>query len=108
MARISKATEIEQRRMAVLQLLSKGYSQSDVAKGLNYSKACISNDVRILKETTRKTFRHRVEHELPFQFRVAEEGLLYVKKRASLIADTTKDERIKLQALKESVLSSCL
>ncbi len=99
MARISKAQEIEQRRMAVLELLSKGYNQAEVADRLKYSKSCISNDVRILKESARENFRHIVEHELPYQYKVAEAGLQYVKKQASTIADSTSDERIRLQAL---------
>jgi hypothetical protein len=97
--RISRAREIEQRRMAVLELVSKGYSQTEVADKLNYSKSCISNDVRILKESAKRNFKRIVEHELPFQHRIAEAGLQYVKRQASAIADKTNDERIKIGAL---------
>lgn len=48
MPRISQAHEIEQRRMAVLELVSKGYNQAQEADKLNYSKAWISNDIRII------------------------------------------------------------
>jgi DNA-binding NarL/FixJ family response regulator len=57
--------------MAVLQLVSQGYSQSEVANRLNYSKSCISNDIRYLKQQAQKQFKRQIEQELPWQHKVA-------------------------------------
>jgi len=99
MPRISRTNEIQMRRIAALELAAKGYSQSEIANRLNYHKSTISNDIRYLKEKSKENFKRYVEQELPWQHKVAAQGLLFVKRQAISMAENTKDERIKLQAL---------
>ena len=99
MPRISRAKEIELRRSAALELAAKGYSQTEIAQKLNYHKSTISNDIRYLKEKAKEQFKRHVEQELPYEHRVAIQGLQYVKRQAITIAEQTQDERIKLHAL---------
>jgi transposase len=99
MPRVSKAEEIKLRRIAVLEHVAKGLSQSEIAAKLNYHKSTISNDIRYLKERSKEEFKQYVEQELPFEHKIAVQGLKYVKKQAVSIAENTRDERIKLHAL---------
>jgi transposase len=97
--RISKPNEIKLRRAAALELTAKGYSQTEIAHRLNYHKSTISNDIRYLKEQAQKQFKQHVEQELPWQHKVAAQGLLFIKRQTISIAENAKDERIKLAAL---------
>jgi hypothetical protein len=99
MPKIYRANEIKLRRAAALELAAKDHNQTEIANKLNYHKGTISNDIRHLKEQAQRQFKQHMEQELPWQRKVAAQGLLFVKHQANMIAKNAKDERIKLAAL---------
>jgi predicted transcriptional regulator len=52
---------IELRRGKVLELLSKGHSQTEIAKTLNVSNALISLDLQYIKEKAQKELETHIE-----------------------------------------------
>lgn len=90
---------IELRRAKVVELLSKGLNQSEVAKQLGVDKATISRDVKELKEGARERIKAHVEETLPFEHEKALAGLGQIIKSAWVLAESTKDERTRIAAL---------
>jgi hypothetical protein len=97
--RFRREDQIQWRRNRVLQYLSMGLNQSEVADKLQVDKSTISKDVKYLHELARKNIKEHVEQRLPFEFEKTLSTFEYVKKRAFEIAEQTDDERIKIQAL---------
>jgi transcriptional regulator len=91
---------IELRRGKVLELLTKGHTQSDIAKALNCSPALISLDIQWIKEKSKKELETHLSDRLPFEYARAMEGINNVLKRVSEISDSAADNKIKMECLK--------
>jgi predicted transcriptional regulator len=85
---------IEWRRNTVLQKLSKGYSQAEIAKELQLHPSTISLDVQYLKEKAREELKTHLSEKLPFD----------LLRRAYEILDRTTDPKMQLQTI--SVLTN--
>ena len=59
--------QIEWRRCQVMELSSKGYNQSEIAKILQLDKWTISRDVSYLKEQSKKNIRKYIDETLPIR-----------------------------------------
>jgi hypothetical protein len=90
---------IELRRGKVLELLSKGHSQIDIAKTLNVSPGLISIDIQFLKEQARENLRTHLQEKLPFEHARAMTGINDLLKKANDILDNTKDPKLQLQTI---------
>ena len=56
--------QIEWRRYQVLELSSKGYSQSEIARTLQIDRSIISRDCAYLKEQSKQNIRKYIMHYL--------------------------------------------
>lgn len=92
---------IELRRDKVFELNARGYSQHDIATKLNVSVGLVNSDLKHVYTKARETFHTFLQEELPKEFKKAITTYDYVIKTASTTAETTHDDRIKLQALHE-------
>jgi hypothetical protein len=92
---------IELRRDKVFELNSRGYSQHDIAKILNVSVGLVNSDLKYVYAKAKETFHTFIQEELPKEFKKAITTYDYVIRTASTTAETTHDDRIKLQALHE-------
>jgi predicted transcriptional regulator len=88
---------IELRRGEVIKLLSKGHSQSEIAKELNVSNALISLDIQYLKEKAKEGLRTHIQDRLPFEFARATTGINDILRRAYDILDKTTDPKLQHQ-----------
>lgn len=78
---------IEWRRSVVLQKLSMGLSQSEIAKELQLHPSTISLDCQWLRETSRQNLQTQIEERVPQQFAECNTGLKIILKKAHEIAN---------------------
>jgi predicted transcriptional regulator len=97
---------IELRRGKVLELLSRGLNQSQVAKELGVDKATISRDVKELRAGAKERIKTYVEETLPFEHEKALTALNEIVREAWDIYHGDKDSKTKLMAL--SVVQSAV
>src|ERR687898_2563993 len=91
---------IQWRRSRVLSYMSKGWSQSDIAKELSLHPSTISLDVQWLKEQSKKELETHLSDRLPFEYARAMTGINTVLKRVSDISDSATDNKTKMECLK--------
>jgi hypothetical protein len=108
---ISKEAEAQLRRDRVLELTSKGKTQTEIADILNYSQQTISNDVIYLRKRARENLQNHSQ-ELPYHYEQALSNLTSVRKEAWALIEQTKDERVKaslfaiIKDVNESILEA--
>jgi hypothetical protein len=86
---------IEWRRGVILQKLSMGLSQSDIARDLQLHPSTISLDCQWLRETSRQNLQTQIEERIPQQYAECNTGLKIVLKKAWEVAnepDSKKSE----------------
>src|SRR5919106_3064772 len=88
---------IELRRGKILELLSKGHSQSSIAEKLNVANALISLDIQFLREQAKKQLETHISDRLPFEFARAMTGINDLIRRTSEMLDSTKDPKLQHQ-----------
>jgi hypothetical protein len=96
---MSTKMQVEWRRTKVLELLSKGDSQSDIAKTLQVDLSIISRDVYFLRQQTKSNIKRYIDERLPEEYEKCLVGLNAITKEALNTAANTKDRREKIQAL---------
>lgn len=99
---------IEWRRSVVLQKLSQGYNQSEIARELQLHPSTISLDCQWIREKSRKNIQTFVEEKLAEEVDKAFTSYNSIIKKAWETANTTEDDKTRLQALhviKETVES---
>ena len=64
----SKMHQIEWRRHQVLELSSKGHSQSEIARILQIDKSIISRDSSYLREQSKQNIRKYIDEKLPEEY----------------------------------------
>ena len=67
--------QIEWRRCQVMELSSKGYNQSEIAKILQLDKWTISRDISYLREQSKQNIRKYIDEILPLEYEKCLVGL---------------------------------
>ena len=98
--------QIEWRRCQVMELSSKGYNQSEIARKLQLPKWTISRDVAYVREQSKKNIRRYIDETLPFEYEKCLVGLKSILKESWKMAEQSEDKREKIQAL--SLAEDCI
>src|SRR5918912_1220939 len=96
---MSTKMQVEWRRSKVLELLSKGDSQSDIAKLLQVDLSIISRDVYFLRQQAKHNIKRYIDERLPEEYESCLVGLTAITREAWTTAANTEDKREKIQAL---------
>jgi hypothetical protein len=96
---MSTKMQVEWRRAKVLELLSKGGSQSEIAKLLQVDLSIISKDVYFLRQQAKDNIKRYIDERLPEEYEKCLVGLNAITKEAWDTAHNTEDKREKIQAL---------
>jgi hypothetical protein len=96
---MSTKMQVDWRRTKVLELLSKGDSQSEIAKTLRVDLSIISKDVYFLRQQVRSNIKKYIDERLPEEYEKCLVGLTAITKEAWDTAQNTDDNREKIQAL---------
>jgi hypothetical protein len=80
-------------------LLSKGDSQSDIAKTLQVDLSIISRDVYFLRQQAKDNIKKYIDERLPEEYEKCLVGLNAITKEAWNTAQITEDKRERIQAL---------
>src|ERR671926_1741291 len=96
---MSTKMQVEWRRTKVLELLSKGDSQSEIAKVLQVDLSIISRDVYFLRQQAKHNIKRYIDERLPEEYEKCLVGLNAITKEAWNTAHQTEDKREKIQAL---------
>ena len=91
--------QVEWRRSKVLELLSKGDSQSDIAKTLQVDMSIISRDVYFLRQQAKDNIKRYIDERLPEEYEKCLVGITAILKEAWSTSYRTEDKREKIQAL---------
>src|ERR687883_1629805 len=96
---MSTKMQVEWRRAKVLELLSKGASQSEIARILQVDLSIISRDVYYLRQQAKHNIKRYIDERLPEEYEKCLVGLNAITKEAWNTALNTEDKREKIQAL---------
>src|SRR5918911_5536071 len=96
---MSTKMQVDWRRAKVLELLSKGDSQSEIAKVLQVDLSIISRDVYFLRQQAKHNIKRYIDERLPEEYEKCLVGLTAITKEAWNTASNTEDKREKIQAL---------
>jgi hypothetical protein len=96
---MSTKMQVEWRRAKVLELLSKGDSQSEIAKLLQVDLSIISRDVYFLRQQAKSNIKRYIDERLPEEYEKCLVGLTAITEEAWNTAQQTEDKREKIQAL---------
>ena len=91
--------QVEWRRNKVLELLSKGDSQSEIAKTLQVDISIISRDVYFLRQQAKSNIKRYIDERLPEEYEKCLVGLTAITEEAWNTAQQTEDKREKIQVL---------
>ena len=94
----SKSQQVEWRRHQVLELSSKGYSQSEIARTLQIDRSIISRDCSYLREQSKQNIRKYIDERLPEEYEKCLVGISSNLKEAWNTANS-QDGKDKLHAL---------
>jgi IS30 family transposase len=87
------------RRDFVLQKLSKGWSQTQIAKELQLHPATISLDVQFLREQAQQDLQTHIKETIPFEFKKSKQAISDLILKANEILENTNDEKIQMQII---------
>jgi hypothetical protein len=96
---MSTKMQVEWRRAKVLELLSKGDSQSEIAQVLQVDLSIISRDVYFLRQQAKHNIKRYIDERLPDEYEKCLVGLNAITREAWNTATNTKDNKEKIQAL---------
>src|ERR671931_760088 len=96
---MSTKMQVEWRRAKVLELISKGDTQSDIAKTLQVDLSIISRDVYFLRQQAKDNIKKYIDERLPEEYEKCLVGLNVILREAWNTAHDTEDKREKIQAL---------
>jgi hypothetical protein len=95
---MSTKIQVEWRRTKVLELLSKGISQSEIAKVLQVGLSIISRDVYYLRQQAKSNIKRYIDERLPEEYEKCLVGLTAILREA-WTSQQTEYRREKIQAL---------
>ncbi len=87
--------QVEWRRAKVLELLSKGDSQSEIAKKLQVDLSIISRDVYFLRQQAKSNIKKYIDERLPEEYEKCLVGLNAITREAWLTSQQTEDKKRK-------------
>lgn len=91
---------IQWRREIILQKLSQGWSQSEIARELRLHPSTISLDCQWLRETSKQNLQTQIEERVPQQFAECNVGLKIILRKAFDIANDPNSRKAEvLQSL---------
>jgi hypothetical protein len=96
---MSTKMQVEWRRTKVLELLSRGDSQSDTAKTLQVDLSIISRDIFHLRQQAKSNIKRYIDERLPEEYEKCMIGLSAILKEAWNTSQQALDKREKIQAL---------
>jgi predicted transcriptional regulator len=96
---------IDWRRSKVQELSSKGHSQREIAQMLQVSNGTVNKDLFILRQQAKTNIKSYIDERLPEEYEKCLVGLNMIKKEAWTLAQNTKDNKEKIQAL--SLVKEC-
>src|ERR671927_353205 len=96
---MSTKMQVDWRRAKVLELLSKGDSQSEIAKTLQVDLSIISRDVYFLRQQAKSNIKRYIDERLPEEYEKCLTGLNAITKEAWNTAQNTEDKREEIHAL---------
>src|SRR6266487_4419050 len=96
---MSTKMQVEWRRTKVLELLSKGISQSEIAKVFQVDLSIISRDVYYLRQQAKSNIKRYIDERLPEEYEKCLVGLTAILREAWNTSQHTEDRREKIQAL---------
>jgi hypothetical protein len=96
---MSTKMQVEWRRAKVLELLSKGDNQSDIAKTLQVDLSIINRDVYFLRHHAKTNIKKYIDERLPEEYEKCLVGLTAILREAWTTLQQTEDKREKILAL---------
>jgi hypothetical protein len=94
---MSTKMQVEWRRAKVLELLSKGDSQSEIAKLLQVDLSIINRDVFHLRQQAKHNIKRYIDERLPEEYEKCLVGLNAILREAWNTAHNTEDDLSSLQ-----------
>ena len=92
-------SKLEWHRNKVLELASKGNSQSDISKILRISQPTVNRDLSYLRRQAKKKMKEYINQKLPDEYEKCLVGLTSILKKAWNITSNAKNKREKIQTL---------
>jgi hypothetical protein len=96
---MSTKMQVDWRRTKVLEMLSKGDSQFEIARILQVDLSIISRDVYYLRQQSKENVKRYIDERLPEEYEKCLVGLNAITKEAWNTAQSAEDKREKIQAL---------
>jgi hypothetical protein len=96
---MSTKMQVGWRRTTVLEMLSKGDSQFEIARILQVDLSIISRDVYYLRQQSKENVKRYIDERLPEEYEKCLVGLNAITKEAWNTAQSAEDKREKIQAL---------
>ena len=96
---MSTKAQVEWRRAKVLEMISKGNSQTEIAGILQVDLSIVSRDVSYLRQQAKQNIKKYIDERLPEEYEKCLVGLTSILKEAWNTAANTEDKREKIQAL---------
>jgi hypothetical protein len=86
-------------KIKVVEMRTRGMSQTEISRELQVSEASISLDMQYLRNQTKESIKEYVTEHLPEQYQICLMALDTILKHAYEILETSDDNREKLQAM---------
>src|SRR5215211_2311021 len=86
-------------KIKVVEMRTRGMSQTEIARELQVSEASISLDMQYLRNQAKESIKEYVTEHLPEQYQICLMALDTILKHAYEILETSEDNREKLQAM---------
>jgi DNA-binding Lrp family transcriptional regulator len=96
---MSTKMQLKWRRRQILELSSKGQSQTEIARTLKISESTISRDLDYLREQSKTNIKKYIGEWLPEEYEKCLVGLTAILREAWTTSQQTEDRREKIQAL---------
>jgi hypothetical protein len=96
---MSTKMQVESRRAKVLELISKGNSQTEISGILHVDMSIISRDISHLRQQAKTNIKKYIDERLPEEYEKCMAGLTCILKEAWTTATNSQDKREKIQAL---------
>ena len=95
----TKQHQLDWRRSQVVELSSMGYSQREISRILQIDLSAVTRDIRFLRQQAQQNIQKHIKETMPEEYQKANIRMDQVLRKAWHIANTTADERVRLQAL---------
>src|SRR5919202_6608076 len=95
----TSVNSVEWRRNKVQELASQGYNQSEISRILRISQPTINRDITFLRQQAKENIKRYIDERLPEEYEKCLVGLNAITKEAWTLAQNTKDNKEKIQAL---------